>query len=361
MLFVQFKKSVVKHENKDNDKCHPEMKAICPKFLNIFQTDANCQLLRSVVFAISLMAITVTSCKKEKFEFVFTELHSGISRDLNDIYFVDDTTGYVCGGERYNTGDILKTTNSGETWLPQGENLEKALYRINFSRYDTGFIVGFEGKIYRTHNGGSNWNLYQLARYQPLHDIFMVNEEDGYVCGGDGFALGYIYQTHDGGNFWSIDTFPQELRSIFFTGESTGFAAGYGVIFKTNNGGESWQLTDAAGDFFQSVTFTDEQTGYAVGYEGSILKTTDAGASWSKIRNGNILFQATWHLHEVAFRSSATGYIIGEKGCFLKTTDAGEHWEEIKNAPEINFHGIFLSDEGGYLCGEGGKIYRFLE
>ncbi|MEP7127574.1 MAG: YCF48-related protein, partial [Chitinophagales bacterium] len=154
------------------------------------------------------LSIFVSSCKKEKTTFVFAELNSGISHDLNDIYFVNDTTGYTCGGDRYIEGNILKTTDGGTTWMPQGETLEKALSRIQFISADTGFIVGIDGKIYRTYNGGNSYSLYQSGRYQPIHDVWMLNTKKGFCCGGDGHKTGYIYSTLTGGDSWSIDTFP---------------------------------------------------------------------------------------------------------------------------------------------------------
>ncbi|HUM46485.1 MAG TPA: YCF48-related protein [Chitinophagales bacterium] len=312
-------------------------------------------------YAVSTLLIVICSCGKSKTEFVFSELASGVTNNLNDIHFTDDTTGYVCGGERYEEGNIRKTTDGGETWLPQGEDLSKALNSIIFFGDDTGFSVGIDGKIFNTLNGGLNWNLHQLPRYQPMHDIFMVNEKRGFCCGGDGYKSGYIYNTTDGGENWQIDTFQHELMSLCFTSETIGYAAGYGAVFKTVNDGLSWELTGAAGDFFKSVFFTDEQTGFAVGYEGSIIKTSNAGETWENIRNGNNLLQETWHLEQIVFRNSAIGYIVGEKGCFLKTTDSGETWEAVKNAPAVNLYGICLAADGGFLCGEDGKIFRFLE
>jgi photosystem II stability/assembly factor-like uncharacterized protein len=189
----------------------------------------------------------------------------------------------------------------------------------------------------------------------------MVNSEIGFCCGGDGYKTGYIYHTADGGDKWDIDTFSLELRSICFLNELVGFAGGYGAIFKTVDGGSSWQITPATGDFFFSLCFTGEETGYAIGYQGSILKTGDGGNTWENIRNGNNLLQGTWHLNQVIFRDENNGYIVGEDGCFLKTEDGGEHWNPVKNSPDVDWTGITLTNDGGYLCGTGGKIYHFLE
>lgn len=301
------------------------------------------------------------SCKKDVVKFEFTELNSGIKNDLNSITFENDSIGYACGGIRYDHGDILKTTDGGKTWNSQDENLIKALYKINVASHDTIFSCGMDGKIFRTRDGGNTWDLFQSYLYRPIRDIFMVDSKTGYCCGGEGYKIGYIYHTTNGGDLWIIDTFSIEFRAIFFLNENTGYAAGYGAIFKTVDGAATWQITPATGDFFFSLYFTNDETGYAVGYEGSIIRTIDGGNSWERIRNGNELIQGTWHLNQVIFRDSQIGYIIGEDGCFFKTTDAGMHWMRVENAPDVDWKGIALVSNGGYLCGAGGKIYRFVE
>jgi photosystem II stability/assembly factor-like uncharacterized protein len=171
-----------------------------------------------------LFILLLFSCKKDKVEMMFTELESGIDRDLNSICFVNDTTGYVCGGDRYFKGDILCTINGGKTWQPQGTGLDKALYKIFFQNSDTGFTGGYDGKIYRTQNGGEEWTLYQSPLYIPVRDLVMIDDVTGYGCGGDGFQSGCLYKTIDGGNSWTYDTSDIEFRSILFVNDQTGFA-----------------------------------------------------------------------------------------------------------------------------------------
>ncbi|MBA2423622.1 MAG: hypothetical protein H0V61_10440 [Chitinophagales bacterium] len=310
---------------------------------------------------ISCVVLIIASCQKEKHEFVFTQLNSGTINDLNSLWFTDDMTGYTCGGDRYYQGNILKTTDAGATWFDQGAAIDKALYSLFFVNNDTAFMGGYDGKIFRTYNAGDSWALYQNYVYQPVRGIFMVNDNLGFCCGGNGFKTGFILHTYDGGNQWQTDTFSMEWRSIFFVDNNHGFVAGYGSIFETTNGGLTWQPTPASGDFFQSLYFSSPQTGFAVGYEGTILKTIDGGKTWEKKRNGNDLLQGTKHFKQIIFRDQTTGYIVGEKGCMLKTENSGESWNEVINAPDVNLNAIFLVEDGGYICGEGGKIYRFLE
>src|SRR5689334_3633491 len=94
---------------------------------------------------IFLLAILFFSCSKEKISFTFTELSSTTTDDLNNIFFLNDSTGYACGGLRYDKGDVLKTTDGGFTWQDQSnDEMIKALYKITFPSTDTGYACGYE-------------------------------------------------------------------------------------------------------------------------------------------------------------------------------------------------------------------------
>jgi hypothetical protein len=138
-----------------------------------------------------LLVTIFSSCQKEKINFIFTELSSGTTDDLNNLFFLDDSTGYVCGGLRYDKGEILKTTNGGSSWINQSTtDMSKALYRIIFPTRDTGFACGYDGKIFRTFDEGNHWEYFQSNLYRPLRDLFMLNAQKGFCCGGDGFRSG---------------------------------------------------------------------------------------------------------------------------------------------------------------------------
>ena len=131
---------------------------------------------------------------------------SGITRDLNSIFFVNDSIGYVCGGARYEKGDILKTTDGGFTWVDQSsEEMIKALYNITFLNADTGFSCGYDGKIFRTLDGGNHWQYIQASYWRPIRDLFILNSETVFACGGDGFKFGYRLQSADGGTSWNVE------------------------------------------------------------------------------------------------------------------------------------------------------------
>ena len=53
------------------------------------------------------------------------------------IFFVDSETGWIAGD-----GDIFKTTDGGENWEIQLEKDYWSLYSVFFTSKDTGWVVG---------------------------------------------------------------------------------------------------------------------------------------------------------------------------------------------------------------------------
>jgi photosystem II stability/assembly factor-like uncharacterized protein len=69
------------------------------------------------------------------------------------------------------------------------------------------------------------------------------------------------------------------------------------------------------------VTMIDTATAVVVGYNGTILKTTDAGKHWI-IKKSNTQND----LNAVSFRSALNGHAVGN-GVVCHTTDGGETWD----------------------------------
>lgn len=300
------------------------------------------------------------SCKKEKISLQWEKIYDS-NHPLHSIYFVNDSdTGFVVGGERYDLGVILKTTDGGKNW--SGRSIgSKAFYDVFFLNSQIGFVVGYDGFIFKTNDGGGNWQeIHSDSDWGKIfRKIIFINDSIGFITGGSGYDKGYILKTIDGGNNWVQKIFDRELRDIFMFDEKSGYVSGYGIIYKTIDGGESWNATGTKGDFFMSMDFSNLQTGFIVGYEGTILKTNDGGNKWDKLKNGNNIFTNNQFL-VLDFWNQNVGYVVGAKGVILKTSDSGSKWKEVKTNFSDNINSISLVNaNSGFVVTEGGNIYRF--
>lgn len=80
------------------------------------------------------------------------------SYSLSSVYFTDDSTGYAVGGDLWAGAIIQKTVDCGISW--DWTFFENSIYQIGvfnsvfFTGIDTGYVVGWNGGILKTTNGG---------------------------------------------------------------------------------------------------------------------------------------------------------------------------------------------------------------
>ena len=116
----------------------------------------------------------------------------------------------------------------------------------------------------------------------------------------------------------------------------------------------NWSNPTPFGYSLQDVHFPDANTGYVVGEKGIILKTTDAGTSWSVIPSGTLRL-----LRHVWFTDAETGYITADEGFLMKTSDGGESWQELQSGTTETFNDIyFVNDNTGFIAGMQGQLLR---
>jgi hypothetical protein len=149
---------------------------------------------------------------------------------------------------------IYKTENGGQNWEVVYRSGEIGLNSVNFCNTVNGWAVS-NSEIMTSHNGGANWIIQKqlggLNTYYFLKSVFFVNASIGWAAGGILRTFGPEYfnvllKTTNEGSNWTEQIFPANagncgLNSVFFLNETTGWSVGEGgVIFKTTDGG----LTD---------------------------------------------------------------------------------------------------------------------
>lgn len=349
---------------------------------------------------------------------------SGTSKKLNAVHFVDDDTGWIVGGEggEYpyaNTKSIiLKTIDGGMTWDSLSFAVSSELQTIHFANSDTGWAAGTNGIILKTTDGGITWDSLLTHPFNKWSSLFFLDSSTGWVAGTDstlehadimkttdggvnwnsvisdttlpfsaihfidldtgwatsafcyGDCWGNIYKTTDGGVTWEevfID--PDELKSIYFIDNETGWAGG-GRIFKTTDGGDTWQSLSPYTQGFNSLKFNGSNTGWTVGNYGIIYQSGDGGITWdpqSKIFTDD-------DIQSVQFLDNDNGWAVsGDKSWFfegtiysyriLNTTDGGATWNTVLYGSseyiDLYLRSIFFADNSsGWAVGHGSRVFH---
>jgi photosystem II stability/assembly factor-like uncharacterized protein len=68
------------------------------------------------------------------------------------VYFVDSLNGFICGSN----GDILSSSDAGNSWTKQSTHMRTTLSKLYFQNIQTGWVIGPNGLIMKTDNGGGS-------------------------------------------------------------------------------------------------------------------------------------------------------------------------------------------------------------
>lgn len=307
--------------------------------------------------------LLLSSCKKDVLEPRFAgQISVATQDDLNRILFVNDTLGFIVGGDKYYTTDLLMTTNGGATWTAFSNNWDgnKAVYGLAVNGNGL-FAVGYDGKIYTKNDAGpAGWERVQTPAWEEwMQAVAFPEPGKGFIITGEGYRGGRIYSTGSNGTISLLDTFEYQLSDIQFVDKNIGFICGYGAVMKTTDGGATWQLLNIKGDFFKSMSYVDANELWIVGYSGTIIHTADGGVHWEKQRNGDNPLLKKYRLRSVVFKDRQTGYAAGDKGLLIKTRDGGAHWSEMEHLTDNDFKCITLHPDGSlWLTGAKGTVFH---
>lgn len=242
---------------------------------------------------------------------------------LTDIDFFSNDFGVICGS----SGTIIITENGGNDWQVHHVPFSGVLLCVSVLIEDV-FYTG-SSILYK--------NFFELvnASFGPaITGIHFFDSETGLIIKGD-----YIYKTTDGGKSWDEENYLRSSRSLQFIADSVGYIYGgftlegvnYGVLYKTENRGNNWidLSTQEVSDWeILAMHFINKDTGFIANYNREFYTTHDGGITW--IKRGEILPSK---IFDMVFLSKNVGYGIGypENG-ILKTTDGGTTWSwDYKN------------------------------
>ena len=98
--------------------------------------------------------------------------------------FTDANHGVAVGGS-LDTGEgtILRTTDSGNSWVDKTPPGTFILTAVSFADVDNGTAVGFGDTILRTTDGGNTWNREQGGVAEGLWGVSFPDPDNGTAVG----------------------------------------------------------------------------------------------------------------------------------------------------------------------------------
>ncbi len=273
-------------------------------------------------------------------------------------------------------GTILRSADRGRTWINVTSPTTNDLNDIFMRSSTVGYAVGNAGTFLRTTDGGATWTIPSTPGSQDLKCVRAFMSSSGspvvytYYVWAVG-AGGAIYVSADSGATWSAASSgtTQDLNWIdqpfgsATTGQQVLYVCGNGgVILKSVNSGTSWSLLNSGttanlysiGVARHRHLPSVQEYGWAVGDNGTILRTTDSGATWVPQVVPEL---AGKKLKSVSVVTSLVAKVVAEDGTVAKTKDGGATWTIVSSgAPALNC-AKFVDPALGWAVGPNGKAY----
>ena len=308
----------------------------------IYTFFANIGLYPGAIFATDSFTLEKLAASTPWFE-----QNSGTTEVLRAIHFVDPDNGWIVGVR--NT--ILHTMDGGENWYDQNPDPSVNYNDLHFVDTLCGWAVGSLTKTRHTEDGGATWVAQDSGSSGENYGVFFIDNLTGWIVGGKEVSFTppsrFINHTTDGGQTWTNQFYQSNknpLQDIFFIDAQTGWAVGYaGSVLLTTDGGASWnEVTNGAPYELRSVFFTDALHGFTVGRE-SLYSSSDGGLTWTSYP-----IAPTLTLTEVTFTDSLNGWAVGgwtdNTSMILHTNDGGATWNEQDATTPNSLAGVSFVD-----------------
>jgi photosystem II stability/assembly factor-like uncharacterized protein len=287
---------------------------------------------------------------------------AGKTATVNAIFYDGDDV-WIVGAE----GLISRSYDDGRTFNDLNLGIAAGLNDV-FIRKDHIWMVGDAGTIVLSTDGGRSFvkSLYDsnqrgrassgsAASPLDLYSVQFVDKEKGYIVGDEGLILA----TEDGGFNWREmqSGTDAQLFHLSFIGKRGWVVGTQGVVLHTINGGRNWYpQVSGTKDDLNRVYLVTERVAIITGDNGTLLRTDNGGATWAKVplRSGDPLFG-------ISFIDKETGWVVGHNGRIIRTYDGGRNWIEQESSTGIDLFAVSFYKNKGFAIGRDGVVMRYYE
>jgi photosystem II stability/assembly factor-like uncharacterized protein len=269
-------------------------------------------------------------------EIVFNSANNTITIDKND--FLENSSVNSLVG----TFNVLNSDGNHIYEFASGENgFDNDFFLIDNNTLKTKSLFDYEIKnTFNIRVKATNTLTNQILEQNIIIAILdVVEDQQPEVCTSDYFNLTF------------------GLNDVKFVDNQNLVAIGnHGIILKSSDAGNSWKkIRSEDYSSLNNLQFTSNSVGYAVG--DKILKTEDGGESWFSLELTKVTntFNSPRNLF---FINNEVGYVFGKDGQILKTTNGGKYWKSYNHGSNQLNSAYFFNERKGFICGSSKTLIK---
>lgn len=262
---------------------------------------------------------------------------------IRSIAFLTADKGFLVG----RNGAVLSTADGGTTWQQLERVSGGTLWDIEFVG-DTGLIIGDGSTVLRTIDGGSSW-IAPIVRLgdNDLYDIDFTGNHFTWVVGSGGL----IMLSENSGSNWKrelpMETIDTSIDTVWINPDSSEIDTFIVTSFIPIGSIGSFEA-------LRGVSFAIDAIGIVVGDDGKIAITSDTAQTWSDPTTN----PSVAALNDVIMLSVTDAVAVGNNGTVLRTTNAGVDWTaiDVGGLTDNLFSVEFSGASAGWISGENGTL-----
>lgn len=284
--------------------------------------------------------------------------------EIFKICMIDSLSGWIAGNDE-SGGRIYRTSDGWAHYEEVKINLvpNARYYDITFADPLHGWIIGKNGVILHTDDGGNTWHVQASnLTSNDLRKLSVIDSKHAFVCG----SKSTILSTSDGQHWKPTvihDWFPEDLLGIDMFDSRHGIAVGrHSKIFYTKDGNQwfpPFSPPNPLGKDYYDVAMVDLSNAWLVGSykDGNNIKcifanTKDGGDNWQLWIPPDTSFSG---LFAVTFPNNSTGIAAGSRGCVFMTHD-NKNWALLDRQFGNDGQTIAVVGDRIWIAGRGGTI-----
>jgi len=253
----------------------------------------------------------------------------------------------VVVGER---GTILYSDNNGTRWYQAQVPVSVSLTSVVFPTPRQGWATGHAGVILHSEDGGESWHK-QLDGIQT-RPLLLAEAEKAAASNDQKIA-----RRAATARALATPEADKPFLALHFTDARTGYAAGaYGLLFKTDDAGKTWQpwvtrVDNPKGMHIYAIAGDGKQLLLA-GEQGLLLRSAADGSSFEPLATSYAgSFFALDHV-------AGQWFLAGLKGTLLHSGD-GRVFAPVSEQPPVSWSSMQRAGNQLLLANQAGQAYRF--
>ncbi len=263
-------------------------------------------------------------------------------------------------GDSYSGTGLWRTVNGGETWEYLGLRETRHIARVvvdptNSSRIWVAamgrlFSKNPERGVYRSDDGGATW----------VRKLFSSDSTGAIDLAIDPSDPNTVYAA-----LW------ERIRTASYR-RAGGWSS---ALYKSTDGGESWHILENGlpapapdiGRIGIAVAPSAPSTVYAIyaddpGYFAGVYKSTNAGASWSRVSDGalsDLYSSFGWYFGQIRVLPNDANRVFTLGVPLYRTTNGGSSWGQIGGSMHVDHHALWIdpSNPQRMIEGNDGGLY----